>query len=294
MKMRHLTAALLAAVALTVAWLPDVLAADMLVKASAMTLVASAYSWTGFYLGANAGGGWGRSSADVVFDPRPHTGVIDSAVGSASHAINGGLGGLQAGYNWQARAFVFGLEADIEITGQKGNSKSTGTVTTLQDCLAPCVPPPPLVTTGKLDYAQKLPWFGTMRGRLGVTPADGWLLYATGGLAFGEVTADANFALPAGNQCFGPCPPAPSGSAASSFSQTRAGWVVGAGVEAAFGGGWSGKLEYLHLDLGSVSNSFTSTIHPFDGTLTAHSLVSDEIVRVGVNYRFGGAVVAKN
>jgi outer membrane immunogenic protein len=294
MKMRHLTAALLAAAALTIAWLPDVLAADMLVKAPAMTPVASAYSWTGFYVGANAGGGWGRSSTDVVFDPRSHFGVIDSAVDPASHAINGGLGGLQAGYNWQASAFVFGLETDIQITGQKGDSKSTATVTTSQACLAPCVPPPPLVTTGKLDYAQKLPWFGTLRGRLGVTPADGWLVYATGGLAFGEVTSDANLTLPPGNACLGPCPPAPSGSAASSFSQTRAGWVVGAGVEAAFGGGWSGKLEYLHLDLGSVSNSFTSTIHPFDGTFTTRNRVSDEIVRVGVNYRFGGAVVAKN
>jgi outer membrane immunogenic protein len=219
MKMRHLTAALLAAAVLTIAWLPDVLAADMLAKAPAMTPVASAYSWTGFYVGANAGGGWGRSSTDVVFDPLPHTLVIDSAVGSASQAMNGGLGGLQAGYNWQASGFVFGLETDIQVTGQKGDSKSTGTVTTLQVCLAPCVPPPPLVTTGKLDYAQKLPWFGTMRGRVGVTPADGWLVYATGGLAFGEVTTDANFTVPAGNFCLAPCTPAPSGSAASSFSQ---------------------------------------------------------------------------
>jgi len=138
---------LLAVAALTVAWLPDVLAADMLVKAPAMTPVASAYSWTGFYVGANAGGGWGRSSTDVAFDPRSHFGIIDSAVDPASHAINGGLGGLQAGYNWQASAFVFGLETDIQISGQKGDQKSTATVTTSQACLAPCVPPPPLVTT---------------------------------------------------------------------------------------------------------------------------------------------------
>jgi outer membrane immunogenic protein len=70
--------------------------------------------------------------------------------------------------------------------------------------------------------------------------------------------------------------------------------VVGAGVEAALGGGWTGKVEYLHMDLGSVSDTFVSTTtFPFRGTFVATSRITDEIMRVGVNYRFGGPVVAK-
>jgi outer membrane immunogenic protein len=81
------------------------------------------------------------------------------------------------------------------------------------------------------------------------------------------------------------------GSTAASYSQTKAGWVAGAGIEAALGGGWTGKVEYLHMDLGSVSGTFMSaTTFPLRGTFVATSRVTDEIMRVGVNYRFGGPV----
>jgi outer membrane immunogenic protein len=70
--------------------------------------------------------------------------------------------------------------------------------------------------------------------------------------------------------------------------------VAGAGVEAALGGGWTGKLEYLHVDFGDISNTFVPiATPPFFGTLRASGRITDEIVRVGVNYRFGSAVVAK-
>lgn len=259
---------------------------------------AASYDWTGFYVGANAGGSWGRSSTDVVFDQRSllsRSGVIETAIGSASQSMNGVLGGLQAGYNLQTSALVFGLETDIQLTGQKGDALLAASITTQQACAFPCPggAPPPTVTTGTLDYAQRLPWFGTLRGRVGVTPTDRWLVYATGGLAFGEIRTDAAFSLPAGAQCVAPGPCTPAGTAAGSFSQTKTGWVVGAGVEAALGGGWTGRLEYLHIDLGGISNTFTSTVAPFNGTFTASSRVTDDVVRVGVNYRFGGAVVAK-
>jgi outer membrane immunogenic protein len=70
--------------------------------------------------------------------------------------------------------------------------------------------------------------------------------------------------------------------------------VAGAGVEAALGAGWTGKLEYLHVDFGDITNTFVPVrTFPFFGTLKASGRVTDEIVRVGVNYRFGSAVVAK-
>jgi outer membrane immunogenic protein len=269
------------------------MAADLLVKAPIYEtpVVAPVYNWTGFYVGVNGGGSWGRSNPNVVFDPSLSFSV--AATDSTSQAINGALGGLQAGYNVQTGAFLFGLETDIQITGQKGDALSTVTLTTQVGCLVPCVPPAPTVDKAPLDYTQKLPWFGTLRGRVGVAPSDRWFVYATGGLAYGEIRTNATFTVP-GGVCIAPCTPTPAGSVAGNFSQTRAGWVAGAGMEAALGGGWTGKLEYLHVDFGDISNTFVPiATFPFIGALRASSRVTDEIVRVGVNYRFGSAVVAK-
>jgi outer membrane immunogenic protein len=249
------------------------------------------YSWTGFYVGVNVGGSWGRSSSNVVFDPR--SGLSTATVDSASQSINGALGGFQAGYNFQHDRMIFGLETDIQGTGQKGDALSTVTLTTLGACLAPCQPPPPTVTKAPLGFSQSLPWFGTFRGRVGITPTDRWFFYATGGLAYGEVKANSNLTVAGGN-CIAPCTPTPGGSVVGNFSQTRIGWTVGAGVEAALGGGWTGKLEYLHIDFGDVSNTFAPILTaPFLGNLSTNGRVTDEIVRVGVNYRFDNAVVAK-
>jgi outer membrane immunogenic protein len=250
------------------------------------------FNWSGFYVGVNGGGGWGHSNSDVVFDPMSRRAL--AVADSASQSINGALGGLQAGYNMQTSAFVFGVESDIQITGQRGDARSTVTLTDQQECAAPCVPPPPTVTKAPLDYAQKLPWFGTLRGRVGVAPSDRWFVYATGGLAYGEIKTDATLTVPPGGVCLAPCTPKPGGSIVGNFSQTRAGWVVGAGVEAALGGGWTGKAEYLHLDFGDISNTSALIVtFPFVGSWKASGRVTDDIVRVGVNYRFSSAAVVK-
>jgi outer membrane immunogenic protein len=191
--------------------------------------------------------------------------VIETPVGSASQNMDSLLGGVQAGYNFQTNSMVFGLETDFQFTGQKGDARLPDTIIIPSICMAPCVPGPPTVKTGTLDYAQKLPWFGTLRARVGVTPWDNWLIYATGGLAYGEIGTDASFTLPGAGVCVAPCTPGPAGSAAS-FNQMKAGWVLGGGVETALGGGWSGKLEYLHVDFGGVNNSFASAVNPFIGT----------------------------
>ena len=235
------------------------------------------YDWTGFYLGINGGGSAGKASTDASFTstsflllPGP------TPLGSASQFLVGGLGGAQAGYNWQTNAVVLGLEADIQATGEKGDTVLPTTVSVLGVCALPCVPPPPTPTAAVLDFSQKLPWFGTARARVGYTPMDRWLVYATGGLAYGEIKTDATVTSATG---------LPS---TASFNQDRAGWVAGAGVEAALGGAWTGKVEYLHLDLGSFSYTFMSNTFPLiRATITATSHVTDDIVRVGVNYRVG-------
>ena len=107
------------------------------------------------------------------------------------------------------------------------------------------------------------------------------LLYATGGLAYGEVnTGETVGALPA-----------------FSSNATNVGWTAGAGIEGAIGGGWTARLEYLYVDLGHVSGSFVTPINAFGGgviTSSYSSHITDNVVRVGINYKFdSGPIVAR-
>src|SRR5207237_3144622 len=156
---------------------------------------------------------------------------------------DGFIGGGQIGYNWQAGNFVAGVEADIQWLSGRGS----GTVAT--SIPLPTFPGNFINTT--LAATNSVDWLGTLRGRAGFTLAPAFLIYATGGLAYGE--AKSSTAI---NQVLvGPATGganAPYASVAN-FSETRVGWTAGAGGEWMFSGNWSAKLEYLHYDLGSVS-----------------------------------------
>ncbi len=239
-------------------------AADMPLKA-VKAPVAPAYDWTGIYGGVNIGYGVGHDPAylsEGIF-------VASEAVGIQPAGV---VGGFQAGYNWQfAPHWVTGIEADIQATGQKSN-----------DCLMRCV-----LGLGE-TFEQKLPWFGTVRGRLGWASGP-LLIYGTGGLAYGREQTKATVIDGAVGVI-------------DSVSQTRTGWAAGFGVEAALGpalgGNWTVKAEYLHIDLGSRTDSFNLT--PFIG-FTNTQYFRDDVFRIGLNYRpgapqpvsaFGGAYAA--
>jgi outer membrane immunogenic protein len=246
------------------------------------------YDWTGFYIGLNGGYSWGNSSNTFTAGALPVT--------TASQHMNGWVFGGQAGYNWQFnKSWVFGLEGDIDATGQKGTATLGPNTTVVTVVGGPAIVALPTITTtttttGTLE--EKLPWLATVRGRIGVLPTDRVLLYVTGGLALGEVKSTAGVATTAtAVSSFGGAPVVTSAGALASASSTRAGWTIGAGVEGAIGGGWTAKLEYLYVDLGTVNNTFVG-IAPF-APLATSSHVTDNIVRVGVNYRFGGPVVAR-
>ena len=81
------------------------LAARPYAKAAALPMVAAIYDWSGFYIGANLGWSFGRSRTDVTIAGAPFA--------FTSQRMDGILGGLQAGYNWQSGGAVFGLETDI-------------------------------------------------------------------------------------------------------------------------------------------------------------------------------------
>jgi outer membrane immunogenic protein len=251
--------------------------ADLPVKAPYVKApVAIVYDWTGFYVGANLGWSFGRSSTDYL--------VAGLPFGSTSQNMDGILGGLQAGYNWQNGRGVFGLEADIQATAQKGSSNLIDFIPGIP-CInqdgpfTPCRPGTGIpAITGLINHQNKLPWFGTFRGRVGFTPAERWLIYATGGLAYGEM--DTVDSLTIGGT-----------GVALSTNTIRWGWTVGAGVEAAIRDGWTAKLEYLYIDFGNVTDTLVG-IAPITPIAT-RSHVTDNIVRVGVNYRWGGPIVAR-
>jgi outer membrane immunogenic protein len=244
-------------------------AADMPLKAPPP---APWYDWTGFYAGLNLGYSWGRSWTSYTGTSLIPGGAI--APFSTSQNMDGILGGGQIGYNWQFnRNWLFGLEADIQGTGQRG----TATLPTVSGTFG-VVALFPYTTTATLS--QKLPWFGTVRARLGFEPSDHWLLYATGGLAYGEV--DSTYTV--STTTVGGGGPATTTAAASSNS-TRAGWTIGAGSEWALSGQWTAKVEYLYIDLGHDSTSFTGGSGAYS-SLAGSSHVTDNILRVGLNYRF--------
>lgn len=239
------------------------LAADLTYEPAPVAAPASVYNWTGFYIGLNAGYGWGDidTTDNSMTTTGPLVGVgqgsfpsttFPGADGSAS--VDGLLGGAQIGYNYQVGTWVFGAEADYQAVDHKTSSSFVGSD------LGPYY-----------ETSAELQSFGTVRGRIGYAIGDRgtWLPYVTGGLAYGETKISGSGTL--------------AGGAATAFSvsDVRVGWVVGAGIEWAFADRWSAKLEYLFMDLGSDPGIVENTT-----TTVTTGRMTDNIARVGVNLHF--------
>jgi len=250
--MRYLPVALVVAASI-VGFTQFASAADLPVKAP--VAVTTGYNWSGFYVGVNGGYSVARDSSALHSTIVP--GGAPNLFPTWKESPAGWVGGAQAGYNWQSNNMVYGVEVDIQASGEKDSS-----------CMV-------CTSTGTRFIDQKLPWFGTVRGRLGYA-ADSILIYATGGLAYGSIETDTILSS-AGN-------PTTSGSA----HVTKTGWTAGGGIEGAIAGNWTAKIEYLYLDFGST------TIAPFlsgtGGTLNDYTgNVRDHVIRVGLNYRLGAS-----
>jgi outer membrane immunogenic protein len=232
-------------------------AADLPVKAPYLKApVAMVYDWTGFYIGANAGVGIGRDYTRVA---------IPGGLSFEASYLNplGAVGGGQIGYNWQLPksafgSIVLGVEADIQGTGMRDNF----------NCLIGCLP------TQNNNLNQRLDWFGTVRGRVGIATGP-VLSYVTGGWAYGSVKTTYTETLPPGG---------PANTGAFSSNQNRGGWTWGSGVEASLGGNWTGKIEYLYVNLGDRLDQFT--LNGFGHAMSTD--IREQIFRVGLNYRIGG------
>lgn len=242
----------------------------------APVMVDPGFNWSGFYVGGNIGYSWGRSRNSATLSVLSTGAPLFTR--TASNDVNGVIGGGQAGYNWVASNWLFGLEGDIQGSGERGSSTIV--------CVA-CADDGTNITAA---LTQKLNWFGTARGRVGVLASPTVLLYATGGLAYGEVATGGSIT---GNNANG----ASITVAFPGTSSTRAGWTAGAGVEGRISGNWTAKLEYLYMDLGTVSAGpiATTILVPVrtNGAASYSSHFTDNILRVGLNYHFSGPVVAR-
>ena len=257
------------------------LAADLAAKpyVKAPVMVDPVWNWTGFYIGGNIGYSWGRSRDDSSLTNTAGTVLFTS---SDRANMDGVIGGAQIGYNWQVQNWVWGLEADIQGSDQKGSRSFVCPIAVCTPSALILVAPGPAVPVS-LD--QKLTWFGTVRGRVGILATPKVLFYGTGGLAFGEIkTSGAMTGFTAAGVPI---------LALGSSSTTRAGWTAGVGVEGKITQNWSAKLEYLYMDLGRF-NAGTYTLVPLSGiSANVSSRFSDHILRAGINYQFGGPVVAR-
>jgi outer membrane immunogenic protein len=139
---------------------------------------------------------------------------------------NGVVGGFQVGYNKQYGTFVLGLETDLDLTSIK---------------------------TTNFGVTDKLPWFGTTRGRVGFLLNPSWLLYATGGVAYGRLEESVPGA---------------------SVKVGGVGWAAGAGVQYALTPQWSIGAEYLHVELDHITSGSDSV------------KTNTDLGRATLNYKF--------
>lgn len=256
------------AIAAVMATCAPVCAADLSVKAPAPA-AAAPLSWQGFYAGVTAGAVIDASTVTpeiggkfLVVNPVEHALEYGSALGGSSTGFSAGA---TLGYNWQWNAVVAGIEADFAYADRS----QSGTEVL-----------PSLVNAGQFiikDYALTGDWFGTVRARLGYV-VGATLLYATGGLAFGEAGTSLSIGGANGAQY----------AWAGSSSSTRWGWTAGGGAETRIDAHWSVKAEYLYVDLGGSSFALAnSPANPVPGfTIAASSDYAFNVVRAGVNYRF--------
>jgi outer membrane immunogenic protein len=257
--MQKLLRAIAASVAVGVGGIGTAWAADMPVKAPVRApAVLAAYNWAGFYVGGNVGGAWLDKSVTET-----GTNIIANPIGSTFSLEAASItAGGQVGYNWHHNNILFGIEVDANWTDIKKTIPAN-------------VPPgTSAILRGEVD------WFATFRGRLGYAPGN-WLIYVTGGGAVARLINEY------GTEVDGVLDI--NSNDAVSSRKTRWGWTVGGGVEFGLAPNWSIKAEYLFIDFRRID------VRPITGVPGGIATFDDEIhvARVGLNYRFGGPVVAR-
>jgi outer membrane immunogenic protein len=203
------------------------------------------WTWTACYIGGHVGGLWARKE------------IVDTTLGGplfgeADHTVNGWLGGVQAGCDYQfAGGWVIGIQSDFAWTSADSSHVS--------------------VLDPTLTIETKIEWLGSFTGRIGYAWGR-FLGYVKGGAAWERDNFDVfnNVTLV---------------TLAASGDRSRTGWTVGIGGEYAFADYLSGFVEYNYYDFGSRDLTFTTT--PL-GSFIANIKETKSVARAGLNVRFGG------
>ena len=252
--MRHLIMGLFGVLTTTAA-----MAADIPLKAPPS--IATTYTWSGFYLGGHFGWGFERHTSTNV-------GTINSAnfpAGTSNSAdIDGALGGLQAGYDWQFDPhWLVGLAGSFSLADVGGDATDPSPVV------------PAVVNHPHTDYR----WLSTATARVGFV-TDAWLFYVKGGGAWAREETNSFTTNAAGAVV-----------TTTEGSLTRTGWTVGTGTEYRLAQNWSALVEYDYVDFGTATVSSVVTRGTIAPVLTGVSLLRDNTaaiheIKVGINYRF--------
>jgi opacity protein-like surface antigen len=236
-------------------------AADLPVKAQPPAPVAT-YNWSGFYVGVHAGYRWADASfSGPGFDFNTGNTIRTFPPRNESYHPNGGIAGVQAGYNFMITpAILAGIEADWSYGSGSDSLSGAG----LFD---------PSGIDGFTFHSQvQLTWQATVRGRLGVVNGP-WLIYGTGGAAFTRAHWNDSYTLASAGTTF---------ASSSDGSKTLSGWTVGGGVEYMFASNsnWIARLEYLYENFGNVTVPFGF------GQIGTLDLKDVNKVRLAISYKF--------
>ncbi len=232
------------------------------------------YSWAGWYVGVNGGGIWGNDAS--LFSTEQDWWKYDDSWYSKEFSNkrditpSGGFGGGQVGFNWQRDRLVYGLETDFQGVGMD-NSANINPADYWNE------------NNTRAHASTQLDWFGTFRGRLGLTVWDHTLVYFTGGVAYGGVQDTFsqglwdNYHQAWRNLSF-------------NKNETDVGYVLGGGVEYAWSPAWSLKAEYMYMDLGARDfHNFADQICNIDLSSSIKGSSAYEFARIGINYHWAPA-----
>jgi outer membrane immunogenic protein len=284
---RHIGWALASVVSLGFSGLGAASAADMAVKALPVVAPVVAYNWTGCYIGAHVGYGWGRDTNDfgraVASGPTEEGIFAPGEFGPFNHTTSGGVAGGQAGCNYQAaNNFVIGVEGEAFWSGMKGS------YTALEENF-------PVGDPGQFSrFESRNLWDADLAARFGYA----WgraLLYGKAGVALGGFSyTETHDDFPTTHSCPGVAfvnGQFVNGQCSVGVSKTQAGLLLGVGLEYGFTNNWTGKVEYDYIDYGTFNLPYPSAAAAIQ-SFSVHE--TKQIVKVGVNYRFNsGPVVAK-
>jgi outer membrane immunogenic protein len=249
------------------------MAADLRPLPQVKAPVVPAFNWTGCYLGGNVGYQYGEDKITTTTAPANFAAggaAFLDGITPATLRPAGAIGGVQGGCNYEISSVVIGFEADADWTG--GVAQRTFVVPAGA----------PVAQNDFMTDSARLSFLSTVRGRIGVA-FDRVLLFATGGVAFGTVKTVDTLGT--------------AGGAAVSTTNTtanRTGWTAGAGAEFAVTDNWLLKVEYLYVDLGTFDAGIACLVACVAANDTVvHHKYTDNMVRVGINYKFGGPIYAR-